>query len=120
MRDMARLTDLRNLKKTARKWSGDLIQRGSESYDRARDAPRLLPRLFAERAPDRLEILDALQHALVRERRLGACGHWGYDLARHARLAQALAAEQAQQQTAEITVPDNEKRHPHGWRHFKP
>lgn len=70
-----------------------LTDRGARLYVRERDAPQLLPGLFANAEPISHDIVTALRSALRRERHLGATGHWSYDPLRHIRLAQALAAE---------------------------
>ncbi len=73
--------------------------RKSRAYDRVRDLPALLPVWPTEvddtSAPGRLALLAKLRRALRQERKLGAGGHWTYDLARHAALRSAYRAEVA-------------------------
>ena len=66
-------------------------------YDRARDLPRLIP-VWAAALPvgstvGHAQILEQLRRALRAERNRGKCGHWTYDLARHAALLRAYRAE---------------------------
>lgn len=67
-------------------------------YDRARDLPGLVPLWPAEIADHspagRQHVIRLLRRALRAERRRGIGGHWSYDLARHAQLRAALAAEE--------------------------
>lgn len=105
----------KDLEERAGLWSDSLVQRGAHGYDRSRDAARLLPALFAYGMPDRFKILAYLQGALLRERRLGQSGHWSYDLARHARLAQALTAEcLASADQPEAPAPETKSAAPSG------
>ncbi|HWK32215.1 MAG TPA: hypothetical protein VNR51_00865, partial [Hyphomicrobium sp.] len=71
----------------------------SQTYDRRRDLPRLLP-LW----PHEIDVADGAAHArliarmrraLRMERQRGQAGHWAYDLARHAALLRAYRAEVA-------------------------
>ncbi len=66
---------------------------------RARDLPKLVPLWPREietlcRA-DHARLLAKLRRALRSERQRGLCGHWAYDLARHAQLLRAYRAETA-------------------------
>lgn len=71
----------------------------SQTYDRRRDLPPLLP-LW----PHEIDVADGAAHArliarmrraLRMERQRGQAGHWAYDLARHAALLRAYRAEVA-------------------------
>lgn len=68
------------------------LKQGRDAYRRDRDLPKLLPLLSPEATPAG-HIRAHLRAALAKERRLGAEGHWRYDLTRHKLLAAALAGE---------------------------
>lgn len=72
---------------------------GANSYQRARDLPRLLPLWPREIADYSLagtrRIVAGLRKAMRAERRRGLAGQWSYDLSRHMALATALKAERA-------------------------
>jgi hypothetical protein len=76
----------------------------AQDYCRLRDLPRLLPAWPAEladkSAEGRRKIIAKLRRALREERRRGLCGHWAYDLARHAGLFRAYQAELAAERPA--------------------
>lgn len=73
------------------------LKAGAESYERARDLPRLariLPgEIAAESAEGIMVILARLERALRAERNRARSGHWTYDLNRHIALRQAYLAE---------------------------
>jgi hypothetical protein len=69
------------------------------SYVRARDLPKLVPlwptEIDATSLGEHARLLAKLRRALRAERQRGICGHWSYDLARHAQLLRAYRAEAA-------------------------
>ena len=73
------------------------IRAGAESYERARDLPRLARLDAAGLSADTIEgaeeILSRLRRALRAERNRARSGHWTYDLNRHIALRQAYLAE---------------------------
>lgn len=101
----------------------DLAHRRA-GYRRDRDLPRLLPMLPGEAPLAQAALIERLKRALQRERRLGAAGHWAYDLVRHRLLAAALAAESlAVKTSAAETGPGpaaQQKTPPREGRRFKP
>ncbi|SDB31151.1 DUF6477 family protein [Bauldia litoralis] len=74
-----------------------VIAAGTETYDRMRHLPRLIPMTCDQIADDTMEtrraILARLARALRAERSRGRAGHWTYDLNRHIGLRQAFEAE---------------------------
>ena len=73
------------------------LKAGAESYERARDLPRLARLYPDELAAETVEggeaILRRLERALRAERNRARSGHWTYDLNRHIALRQAFLAE---------------------------
>ncbi|WP_171988130.1 DUF6477 family protein [Hyphomicrobium sp. NDB2Meth4] len=69
----------------------------SDTYERARDLPRLLPlwpqELETRCLDEHARLLARMRRALRLERQRGIAGHWAYDLARHAALLSAYRAE---------------------------
>lgn len=74
------------------------LKAGAETYERARDLPRLARVLSGELEADSVEsaeaIIGRLERALRAERKRAKSGHWTYDLNRHIALRQAYLAEQ--------------------------
>lgn len=70
----------------------------TNSYDRARDLPRLVALWPHEVADTTLEgherLVKVLKRALRIERRLGLAGHFSYDLGRHRSLLAATRLEE--------------------------
>ena len=73
------------------------LKAGAETYERARDLPRLARIMPGEIAAESAEglrvILARLESALRAERNRARSGHWTYDLNRHIALRQAYLAE---------------------------
>lgn len=67
------------------------------AYVRETDLPKLLPlwpwELEVRTPHDHMRLLARLRRALRAERQRGICGHWTYDLSRHAQLLRAYRAE---------------------------
>ncbi|MEP0323510.1 MULTISPECIES: hypothetical protein [Hyphomicrobiales] len=84
-----------------------VIAAGTETYDRMRHLPRLIPMTCDQIADDTMEtrraILARLARALRSERSRGRAGHWTYDLNRHIGLRQAFEAER--QRLGERAMP---------------
>lgn len=84
---------------TATRLFGASVRKGTESYVRSRDLPRLIalwPHELADQSPEgALRVLAKLRQALRAERVRARGGHWSYDLNRHFGLLSAYRAELA-------------------------
>jgi hypothetical protein len=89
--------------------------RVSSDSERREELSRLLPLWPIEISDLSLEgrrrIIATLERALRAERRRGIAGHWAYDLARHAALAQTWKRERAAIQAIEKRQSSAGQRH---------